>query len=525
MLGVPPELARLYDTRLEREGVAAEHRPSYRKWLRFYWDFCHKYAFEPTDRQSFPAFDEKLRTKNQSEAQRKQAYHAVSLYYETIGSGSAAAREPRVEATTPPGVKNTSSPPPLDHSPEPPPAREPVTSLSARPSSLPLLNQPPAETARLAKPSLPPHPPPTALPQRQTATKQAGPGHGDAHHSAQISGAISQDNQQSSAELKLTGASWVWVYDNLDSAIKVRHYSPKTLEAYKHWTQKLQTFTRSKDPRLLSMEDVKGFLSFLAVDKHVAASSQNQAFNALLFLFKHILEKDFGKVEGVVKAKRRPYIPVVLSRTEVNQVISQLDYPYDLVAKLLYGCGLRLFECLKLRVHNFNFDMQVLTVHDGKGQKDRTVPLPQVLLPELKMQLQKVRQIHQQDLAFGYAGTFLPSALAEKYKRASKELVWQWFFPAITLTWVPTTEQYQRYHLHESHVQKAIKQAVQAAQIPKRASAHTFRHCFASHLLQANYDIRTIQELLGHSDVRTTMIYTHTVKSQTLKEAKSPLDF
>jgi site-specific recombinase XerD len=174
--------------------------------------------------------------------------------------------------------------------------------------------------------------------------------------------------------LKLTGASWVWVYDQLDSAIKVRHYSPKTLEAYKHWTQKFQTFTKSKDPQSVSTEDVKNFLSFLAVDKNISASSQNQAFNALLFLFKHILEKDFGRIEGVVRAKRGPYIPVVLSREEVNRVIDRLDHPYDLVAKLLYGCGLRLFECLKLRVQDFNFDMQILTVHDGKGQKDRTVP-------------------------------------------------------------------------------------------------------------------------------------------------------
>jgi len=209
----------------------------------------------------------------------------------------------------------------------------------------------------------------------------------------------------------------------------------------------------------------------------------------------------------------------------VDRVIERLDYPYDLVAKLLYGCGLRLFECLKLRVQDLNFDMKVLTVHDGKGQKDRTAPLPHVLLPELKTQLERVIQLHQEDLACGYAGAFLPTALAIKYKQASRELVWQWLFPAKKLTRVPATQEYWRYHLHETYVQKAIKQAVQQAHIPKRASAHTFRHSFASHLLQANYDIRTIQELLGHSDVRTTMIYTHTVQSVTLKEAKSPLDF
>jgi integron integrase len=272
------------------------------------------------------------------------------------------------------------------------------------------------------------------------------------------------------------------------------------------------------------MEDVKAFLSFLAVEKKVAASTQNQAFNALLFLFRHVLEKEFGQVEGVVRAKRKPYIPVVLSRKEVDRVIGHLRPPYDLVAKLLYGCGLRLFEGMKLRVQDFNFDMEVLTVHDGKGKKDRTVPLPRVLIPELQQQLEKVIEVHQADLEAGYAGTFLPDLLAEKYKQASKELVWQWFFPAKILTLIPEAGEYRRYHLHESHVQKAIKRAVQRSKIPKRASAHTLRHSFASHLLQANYDIRTIQELLGHSDVRTTMIYTQTVQSNTLKEAKSPLD-
>jgi integron integrase len=237
------------------------------------------------------------------------------------------------------------------------------------------------------------------------------------------------------------------------------------------------------------------------------------------------LEKEFGHLEGVVRAKRKPYIPVVLSRQEVDRVIGFLDGPYALAAKLLYGCGLRLFECLQLRVQDLNFDMHVLTVHDGKGQKDRTLPLPQVLLPALSAQLEKVKQVHREDLAAGYAGTFLPGALGEKYPRAARELAWQWWFPAKTLTQVHDTQEYRRYHLHERDLQRAIKQAVERSQIPKRASAHTFRHSFASHLLQANYDIRTIQELLGHSDVRTTMIYTHTVPSVTLKEAKSPLDF
>lgn len=204
--------------------------------------------------------------------------------------------------------------------------------------------------------------------------------------------------------------------------------------------------------------------------------------------------------------------------------MKHLAPPYDLVVKMLYGCGLRLLECLKMRVQCFNFDMGVLTVHDGKGQKDRTVPLPEPILPELQAQIEYLKDLHQQDLDRKYAGGFLVNALEKKYPQAAREFVWQWFFPATNLTNIPASGEYRRYYLHETQVQKAIKAAVGKARICKRASAHTFRHSFASHLLQANFDIRTIQELLGHSDLQTTMIYTHTVKSRTIKEARSPLD-
>ncbi len=223
--------------------------------------------------------------------------------------------------------------------------------------------------------------------------------------------------------------------------------------------------------------------------------------------------------------KQKPSIPVVLSREEIDTILKHLGPPYDLVVKLLYGCGLRLSECLGLRVHCMNFDAGILTVHDGKGQKDRTVPLPEKILPELRGHLESLKDLHKRDLKRKYAGVFLVNALEQKYKNAAKEFIRQWFFPAKNLTRIPETGEYRRYYLHETHVQKAIKEAVGKSRICKRATAHTFRHSFASHLLQANYDIRTIQELLGHSDVRTTMIYTHTIKSQTKKEAKSPLDF
>lgn len=191
----------------------------------------------------------------------------------------------------------------------------------------------------------------------------------------------------------------------------------------------------------------------------------------------------------------------------------------------MYGCGLRLFECIKLRVHNFNFEAGVLTIHDGKGQKDRTVPLPQSIMLELLAQLEWLKKLHNRDLAAGYVGVFLDHLLEKKYKNTAMEFMWQWFFPQKTLTLVEGCGEKRRYHIHESHVQKAIRAAVFKAKLTKRVSSHTFRHSFATHLLQANYDIRTIQTLLGHSDVRTTMIYTHCIQSKTVKELKSPLDF
>ena len=328
------------------------------------------------------------------------------------------------------------------------------------------------------------------------------------------------------ASLKQTGANWVDVYDTLEAEIKIRHYSPKTFSSYRAWLRKFQSFLKSKDSRLLSQQDVKDFLTHLAVDKKVAASTQNQAFNALLFLFRHVLKQEFGEIKDVPRAKRKPYIPVVLSRMEVDRVFKQLKDPFILPATLLYGCGLRISECLNLRLQDFNLDEGLLTIHNGKGQKDRVVPLPQSIMPKIQAQLSLVADLFDQDLvSANYAGVFLPDNLGEKYKNAGKEFSWQWFFPAKTLTFLAESKEYKRYHLHDTQLQKAIKSAVKRAKLLKRATAHTFRHSFASHLLQANYDIRTIQVLMGHSDVRTTMIYVQTIPSLTLKDAKSPLDF
>ena len=269
---------------------------------------------------------------------------------------------------------------------------------------------------------------------------------------------------------------------------------------------------------------MKAYLTYLAVTCKVSASTQNQAFNALLFLFRHILKKDFGDHKDTPRAKKSNYIPIVLSRKEIDAVLKHLGHPYHLLVKLLYGYGLRLFEGVKLRVLDFNFDAGVLTIR-GKGKKVRTVPISQTIMAELLAQIEAVKKLHDEDLSAGYAGVFLDDSLENKYRKAAKDFIWQWFFPQESLTYLPDAKELRRYHLHETHVQEALYEAVRQAKLTKRVSSHTFRHSFATHLLQANYDIRTIQTLLGHADVRTTMIYTHCVPSKTIKETRSPLDF
>jgi integron integrase len=554
MLRTPREIAARFDHALESAGIAEHVRPHYRRWLRFYLDFCAKYQWDPASAAAVKPFCDKLESKGQEDWKRHQAAAAIALYQQAVlraaehplSAGGGENRSPPSQPSPLPPLSAPIAREPRKHDPEPasdapastrrPPApvyEPPSTPMkaiqSSSPNSAPGTQAPRQVASAVAHPfatlvnapsERPSHRPSAAAPCRalaQSAEIQNSPS-----RARTTTEPISERSQNLATER--SGLDWPAVYKKLESAIKVRHYSAKTFTSYRSWTRKLQGFTRGRDPAALTTDDVKAFLSFLAVERHVAASSQNQAFNALLFLFRHVLEKDFGQVEGVVRAKRKPYIPVVLSRPEVDQLLAALHYPYDLVARLLYGCGLRLFECLQLRVQDLNLDMMVVTIHDGKGQKDRTVPLPQALRTEIELQLERVAHVHQEDLAHGYAGTFLPTALGSKYKNAAKELAWQWLFPAKTLTVVPGTGEHRRFHLHDSHVQRAIKEAVRQSGLRKRASAHTLRHSYASHLLQASYDIRTIQELLGHSDVRTTMIYTHTLPSLTAKERKSPLD-
>jgi integron integrase len=312
-----------------------------------------------------------------------------------------------------------------------------------------------------------------------------------------------------SGEVELTGsrqkanAAWREVDAKLKNEIMLRHYSPKTLKSYLFYTQKF-----------------RGFM----VNKGSSASAQNLAFNAMLFLFRHILKKDLGDLSDTPRAKITKFIPTVLSVKEITSLFSKLDGSDKLLAQVMYGCGLRLAEAVNLRVHHFNFDEGMLSVQFGKGGKSRTVPLPEKIRADILAQFERVKTLHEHDLDNNCAGVFMPGLFEKKSKFSARELAWQWFFPAQNLTFVATADEYRRYHVHETEVQRMVKAAAFKAKIPKRVTPHTLRHSFATHLLQAGYDIRTIQELLGHSDVRTTMIYTHTIKRD-VKEIKSPLDF
>jgi integron integrase len=269
--------------------------------------------------------------------------------------------------------------------------------------------------------------------------------------------------------------------------------------------------------------EVSRFLTSLAVDRQVAAATQNQALAALLFLYKDVLDRDPGWVDDVVRAKRPQRLPVVLSQQEVHALFSALDGVPWIMGMLLYGAGLRLMECLRLRVKDVNFGRGEMLVREGKGDKDRVTMLPAAAIPRLSAHLEQVRKRHAADLAAGGGRVMLPDALARKYPRANHEWGWQWVFPASTLSTDPRTGERRRHHMHESVPQRAIREARRRAGIDRPVGPHTLRHCFATHLLEAGYDIRTVQELLGHSDVKTTMIYTH-VLNRGGRGVQSPAD-
>lgn len=311
--------------------------------------------------------------------------------------------------------------------------------------------------------------------------------------------------------------------DRVRDAIRTRHYSIRTEEAYVGWIRRFILFHEKRHPQDMGPSEVREFLTYLAVRQNVAASTQNQALNALVFLYKHILNVDLGDIGEVVRAKKPQKLPLVLTREETSRLLSCLTGVNWLMAGLLYGSGLRLLECMRLRIQDVDFSYRQLTVRRGKGDKDRRTMLPQSLVEPLQRQVTLVRQLHERDLAEGFGRVYLPEALARKYPSAPVQFVWQYLFPATKRANDPRSGEIRRHHLHESVLQNAVKQAVRTAGLTKPASCHTLRHSFATHLLEDGYDIRTVQELLGHQDVRTTMIYTH-VLNKGGQGVRSPLD-
>jgi integron integrase len=311
--------------------------------------------------------------------------------------------------------------------------------------------------------------------------------------------------------------------DQVREAIRRKHYSIRTAEAYVDWITRYIFFHKKRHPAEMSEREIEQFLNHLAVQKQVAASTQNQALSALIFLYREVLGKEIGWMENLERAKRPERLPIVLTETEVRHVLAHLEGRNWLMAALLYGAGLRLMECVRLRVKDVDFEYHQITVRDGKGQKDRITMLPESSIELLKHQLDKTRVLHRHDLNAGCGDVYLPYALERKYKNASREFGWQYVFPASKLSRDPRSGKLRRHHVDEKSLQRAVKRAVYAAKINKPATCHTLRHSFATHLLQGGYDIRTVQELLGHKDVSTTMIYTH-VLNRGGRGVRSPLD-
>ena len=478
MLRIPDAILSRFTERLKNSQVPVCYHAEYLQWLRYYLDFSVVCTLPDSKAEQVRLFCEKLKSKNKTPDQQRRAAHAVSLYFAIVKNGLPVTSlpEPDSACVTEPAISDDC---PLEH---PAPIRKPPTlSAEASPEATPVLD-------------------------------------------SGLSVARASGYLEAGYAVKSESPEWDAILESLAAEIKVRHYSRKTLQTYANWSRRFQRFLKNKLPHELSSMDVKEYLTFLAVKCHVAASTQNQAFNSLLFLYRHALKTDMGILHGVPRAKKSLYVPTVLSRPEIDAILSQLAHPYRLFVSLLFGCGLRLFECLQLRVRDFNFDVNILTVH-GKGKKDRTVPMPQTIIPQLRAQIEAVAKLHEQDLTEGYDGVFLEDAMEKKYPHAPKEFIHQWLFPQKNLTVTAQNGQRRRYHLHESEFQDALYHAVRRAKIPKKVTAHTFRHSFATHLLQANYDIRIIQKLLGHASLKTTMIYTHCVPVRTVKEPKSPLDF
>ena len=311
--------------------------------------------------------------------------------------------------------------------------------------------------------------------------------------------------------------------DRMRGVIRAKHYSYRTEQAYVQWAKRFILFHGKRHPREMGKQEIEAFLTDLAVRRQVAAATQNQALNGILFLYREVLEMELPWLDDVVRAKRPVRVPVVLSRPEVRSILALLSPPYDLVVSLLYGSGLRISEALRLRIKDIDLDRRCLTVRDGKGAKDRITVLPDNCCEKMRAQIERALGLAANDERHGHGGVILPFALARKYPNARFEAGWQWVFPARNLSREPRSGLMRRYHLFHSSVQRAVRQSARACGIRKPVTCHAFRHSFATHLLESGADIRTVQQLLGHSDVRTTMIYTHVINRGALG-ARSPLD-
>lgn len=316
------------------------------------------------------------------------------------------------------------------------------------------------------------------------------------------------------------------VLAGMSRLIRLKHYSYSTERTYLQWTERFLTYVGEAGKKGigdLTSEDIRDFLSHLAIKQRVSASTQNQAFNALLFLFRNVLNKETGDLATTVRAKRGPKLPVVLTVDEVKRLFEQMTGTNRLIAELLYGAGLRLMELARLRVKDIDFNANTLYVRSGKGDKDRSTMLPAAVKERLSEHMKKVKTLHEKDLAVGYGAVYLPDALDRKYPNAAKEWGWQYVFPSATLSVDPRSGIVRRYHISDTAIQMAVKIAVQKAGIVKQATVHTLRHSFATHLLMNGVNIREVQDLLGHKNVETTMIYTHVIRDMS-NAPKSPLD-
>lgn len=318
-------------------------------------------------------------------------------------------------------------------------------------------------------------------------------------------------------------AAWRLVEERMREALRLRHRSLSTERTYLGWLSRFRLFLKGRGPLALEAKDLQGFLSFQAVEKKISAATQNQALNALVFLYRHVLDKEIEGEIASVRARQTRRLPVVLTPRELDAIFDAMSGVNRLMARLVYGCGLRLHECLRMRIKDIDFERGLVIVRAGKGDKDRRTMLPETLTGDLYDHLNAIRPLHEEDRRTDVPGVHLPDALERKYPKAGKEWPWFWLFPAQALSLDPLSRAVRRHHVHPSALQKAFKLAVGKAGVTKHVSVHTLRHSFATHLLEKGHDIRTIQELLGHVSIQTTMIYTHVAKKNVLG-VRSPLD-